>query len=150
MLRGGHDVATSGSLFRKFEFEKAGGYDERLSIWEDMDLAIRLYGPGRFLHLAQPLYRHRLYGHNASRDIPSLRAMEGRRRFLEKHAPSCRTGTAEAEALSKDWAIYHADLGKHYLRARAPRQAREAFRCSLRHQPLNLKTWSRLVRSYFL
>ena len=150
MLRGGHDVATSGSLFRKARFDAAGGYDAHLSIWEDMDLAIRLYGPDRFIHLAKPLYRHRLYGHNASRDIPSLRALDGRRRFLEKHALSCPAGSAEAEALSNDWAIYHADLGKHYLRVRAPRQAREAFRCSLRHQPLNVKTWSRLLRSYFV
>lgn len=150
LLRGGHDVATSGSLFRKAPFEAVGGYDAQLSIWEDMDLTIRLYGTGRFIHLAKPLYRHRLYGHNASRDIPSLRALDGRRRFLEKHAPSCRPGTLEADALSTDWAIYHADLGKHYLRAHAPRQAREAFRCSLRHRPLNVKTWSRFVRSYFL
>ena len=150
LLRGGHDVATSGTLFRKACFDAVGGYDAQLSIWEDMDLAIRLWRLDRFIHLPKPLYRHRLYGHNASRDIPSLRALEGRRRFLEKHAPSCRAGTAEADALSSDWAIYYADLGKHYLRAHALRQAREAFRCSLRHQPLNLKTWSRLVRSYFL
>jgi glycosyltransferase involved in cell wall biosynthesis len=150
LLRGGHDVATSGSLFRKAPFDEAGGYDARLSIWEDMDLAIRLYRPGLFLHLPKPLYRHRLYGHNASRDIPSLRALEGRRRFLEKHAPSCHAGTPEARALSNDWAIYHADLGKHYLQTKAVKQAREAFRCSLRYRPLQVKTWSRLLRSYVL
>jgi glycosyltransferase involved in cell wall biosynthesis len=150
LLRGGHDVATSGSLFRKSDFDAVGGYDARLSIWEDMDLAIRLYRPARFIHLAKPLYRHRLYGHNASRNIPSQRALEGRRRFLEKHAPSCHAGTAEAEALSNEWAIYHADLGKHYLRTHAHQQAREAFRRSLRLQPLNVKTWSRLIRSYFV
>jgi glycosyltransferase involved in cell wall biosynthesis len=150
LLRGGHDVATSGSLFRKTPFDEAGGYDARLSIWEDMDLAIRLYRPGLFLHLPKPLYRHRLYGHNASKDIPSLRALEGRRRFLEKHAPSCQAGTPEARALSNDWAIYHADLGKHYLQTQAVKQAREAFRCSLRYRPLNVKTWSRLLRSYVL
>ncbi len=150
LLRGGHDVATSGSLFQKAAFDGVGGYDTQLSIWEDMDLAIRLYSPGRILHLPTPLYRHRLYGHNASRDIPSLRALEGRRRFLEKHAPSCLPGTMEAKALSNDWAIYHADLGKHYLRKQTIKQAREAFLTSLRYRPLNVKTWSRLVRSYFV
>lgn len=150
LLRGRHDVATSGSLFRKSCFDAVGGYDAQLSIWEDIDLAIRLYGPDRFIHVAKPLYRHRLYGHNASRDIPSLRALEGRRRFLEKHAPACSSGTAEADALSNDWAVYYADLGKHHLSARARQPAREAFRCALRHQPLNFKTWSRLVRSYFV
>lgn len=150
LLRGGHDAATSGSLFRKSSFDAVGGYDANLSIWEDIDLVIRLYQPQRFIHLARPLYRHRLYGHNASREIPSLRALDGRRRFLDKHAPACRPGTPEGEALSNDWAIYYADLGKHHLRAQARQEARQAFRCSLQHQPLNVKTWSRLVRSYFV
>ncbi len=150
LLRGGHDVATSGTLFRKACFDAVGGYDAQLSIWEDMDLAIRLYGPDRFIHLPKPLYRHRLYGHNASRGIPSRRALEGRRRFLEKHAAACHSGTAEADALSSDWAVYYADLGKHHLRTHEREQARDAFRSSLRHQPLNVKTWSRLVRSYFV
>ena len=150
LLRGGHDAATSGSLFRKRWFDAVGGYDANLSIWEDIDLAIRLYQPQRFIHLAQPLYRHRLYGHNASRDIPSLRALEGRRRFLDKHAAACPPGTPEGHALSNDWAIYFSDLGKHHLRARARQEARRAFRCSLQHQPLNAKTWSRLLRSYFV
>lgn len=150
LLRGGHDAATSGSLFRKRWFDAVGGYDANLSIWEDIDLAIRLYQPQRFIHLAQPMYRHRLYGHNASRDIPSLRALEGRRRFLDKHAAACPPGTPEGHALSNDWAIYFSDLGKHHLRARARHEARRAFRCSLQHRPLNAKTWSRLLRSYFV
>ncbi len=71
MLRGGHDVATSGTLFRKSCFDAVGGYDDQLTIWEDIDLAIRLYAHSPFLHHPQPLYRHRLYARNASRDIPS-------------------------------------------------------------------------------
>jgi glycosyltransferase involved in cell wall biosynthesis len=150
LLRGGHDVATSGSVFRKDCFDAVGGYDAALSIWEDIDLAIRLYRPGRFIHLPKPMYRHRLYGHNASRSIPSLRALDGRQRFLEKHAVSCRPGTPEGNALSHDWAVYYADLGKHHLRAHTPAAARQAFRSALRHEPLNVKTWSRLLRSYFV
>ncbi len=87
MLRGGHDLATSGSLFRKACFDAVGGYDQQLAIWEDIDLAIRLYERYSIIHLAKPLYRHRLYAHNASQDIPSERALSGRRRFLERHAP---------------------------------------------------------------
>jgi len=131
-LRGGHDAATSGSLFRKTCFDAVGGYDAALSIWEDIDLIIRLYA------------------HNASRDIPSLRALDGRRRFLDKHAASCRPGTPEGDALSYDWAVYYADLGKHHLRAHKPAAARQAFQSALRHEPLNLKTWLRLVRSYVI
>ncbi|MBK9113180.1 MAG: hypothetical protein IPM88_16365 [Nitrospira sp.] len=118
--------------------------------WEDIDLIIRLYGPGRFIHLPKPLYRHRLYGHNASRNIPSLRALDGRRRFLDKHAASCRPGTPEGDALSHDWAIYYADLGKHHLRANTPTAARQAFQSALRHDPTMSKhgrVWSDRILS---
>ena len=70
--------------------------------------------------------------------------------FLDKHAASCRPGTPEGDALSHDWAIYYADLGKHHLRANTPTAARQAFQSALRHDPYNVKTWSRLVRSYFV
>ena len=59
LLRGGHDAATSGSLFRKTYFDALAGYDESLPIWEDIDLAIRLYQRYPLVHLAKPLYRHR-------------------------------------------------------------------------------------------
>ncbi len=147
MLRGGHDVATSGSLFRKSCFDAVGGYDESLPIWEDIDLAIRLYQRFRLVHLPKPLYRHRLYGHNASREIPSERALLGRRRFLEKHGPSCRPGTPEARALARDWAQYYGDLGKSLLQAGRTGEARRAFWQALRFDPFNRKVILRLLRS---
>jgi glycosyltransferase involved in cell wall biosynthesis len=148
ILRGGHDVATSGSLFRKACFDAVGGYDEQLPVWEDIDLAIRLYQRFPLLHLPKPLYRHRLYARNVSRDIPSERALLGRQRFLEKHAPACHPGTAAAAALAQDWAHYYGDLGKHHLEAGRLEGARRAFRLSLCHRPLNYKVVLRLLRSY--
>jgi glycosyltransferase involved in cell wall biosynthesis len=148
MLRGGHDVATSGSLFRKSAFDAVGGYDDRLFIWEDIDLAIRLYERFTLIHHPKPMYRHRLYGHNVSRDIPSERSLLGRHRFLEKHGPSCRPGTPEADALARDWAQYYGDLGKSKWRTGAIREARQAFWCALRHRPFSHKALLRLVRSY--
>lgn len=150
ILRGGHDIATSGSLFRKACFDAVGGYDEQLPIWEDIDLAIRLYQRFRLLHLPKPLYRHRLYTRNVSRDIPSERALLGRQRFLEKHAPACHLGTAAAAALEQDWAHYYGDLGKHHLAAGRIEDARRAFRLSLRHAPFNHKVLLRFLRSYLL
>lgn len=150
LLRGGHDVATSGSLFRKACFDAVGGYDDSLAVWEDIDLAIRLYQRFPLLHLPKPLYRHRLYARNVSRDIPSERALTGRRRFLEKHAPACPSGTQLAEALARDWAHYYGDLGKFHLNNGHVRQARQAFRQAIRHQPLNYKVLLRLLRSYLL
>lgn len=148
LLRGGHDTATSGSLLRASCFDAVGGYDEALCIWEDIDLAIRLYQRFPILHLPQPLYRHRLYGHNASRGITSDRALLGRRRFLEKHAPACQPGTAEGRALARDWAQFYSDLGKHYLRTGAIVDARRAFQHSLRQNPFSHKAILRLLRSY--
>jgi len=150
MLRGSHDVATSGSLFRKTCFDAVGGYDEQLTVWEDIDLAIRLYQRYSIVHLPKPLYRHRLYPQNASRDIPSDRALLARRRFLEKHGPFCKPGTPEAQALARDWALYYGDLGKHHLRVGRVAEARQAFWCSRRHQPLNRKALLRLLRSYLV
>jgi len=150
LLRGGHDVATSGSLFRKACFDAVGGYNEQLPVWEDIDLAIRLYQRFPLAHLPKPLYRHRLYGHNVSRDIPSERALLGRQRFLEKHAPSCKPDTPEARALASDWAHYYGDLGKHNLQAGRIKEARRGFWLSLRYQPFNRKVLLRLLRSYFV
>jgi glycosyltransferase involved in cell wall biosynthesis len=148
LLRGGHDVATSGSLFRKTCFDAVGGYDDSLAVWEDIDLAIRLYQRFPLLHLPKPLYRHRLYARNVSRDIPSERALTGRQRFLEKHAPVCPPGTQLAEALARDWAHYYGDLGKFHLNNGHVHQARQAFWQAIRHQPLNYKVLLRLLRSY--
>lgn len=149
ILRGGHDVATSGSLFRKACFDAVGGYDEQLTIWEDIDLAIRLYHQSRIVHLPKPLYRHRLYANNASRAISSERALRGRQRFLEKHGPSCKPGTLEAQALTHDWSRYYGDLGKHFLHAGRLEEGRRAFWLSLRYQPFSHKALLRLLRSYF-
>lgn len=148
LLRGGHDVATSGSLFRKRCFDAVGGYDPELPVWEDIDLAIRLSEQYPLLHLARPLYRHRLYGHNVSRDIPSERALFGRRRFLEKHAPSCKPGSPEARALARDWAHYYGDLGKARLREGRLREARQALWLAVKYEPFNHKSLLRLIRSY--
>lgn len=150
ILRGGHDVATSGSLFRKACFDAVGCYDDRLPIWEDIDLAIRLCQRFSIIHLPKPLYRHRLYGRNASRDIPSERALLGRRRFLEKHAPACEPGTIAARALRTDWSHYYSDFGKYHLAGGRVADARQAFLVALRYQPFNLKVWLRLLRSVFV
>jgi len=148
LLRGGHDVATSGSLFRKACFDAVGGYDARLAVWEDIDLAIRLSQRFPVIHHAKPLYRHRLYPRNASREIPSERALHSRRLFLEKHGPSCRPGSPETRALARDWAHYYGDLGKWFLHTGRIQDARQAFRQALGYQPLNSKLILRLLRSY--
>jgi glycosyltransferase involved in cell wall biosynthesis len=149
LLRGGHDTATSGSLIRRACFDRVGGYDPELRVWEDIDLAIRLYQRYPFLHLAKPLYRHRLYGDNVSRHIPSESALQARRRFLEQYAPLCPPGSLLAKALAEDWSRYYGDLGKLRVRqGRAP-EARTAFYQAVRQNPRSLKNVLRLLRSFF-
>lgn len=148
LLRGGHDAATSGTLFRKACFDTVGGYDEQLVVWEDIDLAIRLFQRFEIHHYPHPLYCHRLYARNVSRDIPSERALLGRRRFLEKHAPACLPGTPEEAALRRDWARYYGDLGKHDLSIGRRQEARDAFWQSLRYR-VSHKILLRLLRSYW-
>lgn len=149
MLRGGHDVATSGSLFRKASFDAVGGYDDQLFLWEDIDLAIRLFQQYEILHHPHPLYCHRLYAHTASRKIPSWQALVARRRFFEKHAPACRPGSPEARALDRDRAVYFGDLGKHLLRVGRSSAARRVYMKSILFFPFNYKTLLRLFRPYF-
>ncbi len=150
LLRGGHDVATSGSLFRKACFDAVGGYDDSLAVWEDIDLAIRLYQRFPLLHLPKPLYRHRLYARNVSRDIPSARALTARRRFLEKYQPACPPGSTEARALQSDWSAYYSDLGKLHAAEGRFADARRALWLALRNQPLNAKALLRLFRFYLM
>jgi glycosyltransferase involved in cell wall biosynthesis len=148
ILRGGHDVATSGTLFRRTCFDAVGGYDPSLRVWEDIDLAIRLFERYPLIHMAKPLYRHRLYARNVSRHIPSDYALAGRRSFLEKHAPACKPGTPAARALAKDWAHYYGDLGKACLHQGSVRNARAALWQAVRYAPFNQKILLRLLRSY--
>jgi len=148
ILRSGHDTATSGSVIRKTCFETVGGYDETLTIWEDIDLAIRLSQGYTLIHLPKPLYRHRLHPRNISRDIPSERALYAREIFLKKHAPSCSPGSKAEKALLYDWAQYYSDKGKFYLLGGKTHEARVAFIQSLRHYPFSQRTILRLVRSF--
>jgi hypothetical protein len=79
LLRGGHDAATSGSLFRKTCFDAVGGYDAALSIWRGhrSDHPALRSGP---IHsssqtaLSAPALRTQCVA-----EYPSLRALDGRR-----------------------------------------------------------------------
>jgi len=51
---------------RKTLFEQVGGFDERLSGYEDDDLFLRLYQQGRVFYLPETTLRWRIYGDNYS------------------------------------------------------------------------------------
>lgn len=150
ILRDGHDTATSGSVVKKECFEAIGGYDPQLTIWEDIDLGIRLHARFPLVHLPKPLYRHRLYAHNASRGIPSERALVARHLFLSKHTPRCEMQLNTQKALVLDWAHYFSDVGKWRVSIGDNQGARKAFIQSLRYQPWSRRTWFRLLRTFVL
>jgi len=147
LLRFGHDTATSGSLIRKVLFDRIEGFDSRLTIWEDIDFGIRFAQSFSLYHLPTPLYRHRLYNHNASRGIPSGSALLARKLFLEKHAPLCPPNTFLDHALSRDWAQYFSDSGKYHLARNEGSQARHSFFLALKYYPYSAKTILRYLRS---
>jgi len=148
ILRNGHDTATNGTLLRHSCFTQINGYDERLTLYEDLDLGIRLFQHYPLIHLPKALYRHRHYKNNASRSIPSPKTLQARKYFLEKHAASCQPGTAAARALQKDWAQHYSDIGKWHLSQGERKAAQSSLFKSLSYQPCSYKTYLRLLRVY--
>ena len=142
MLRQGHDTATSGSIMRKELFDDLGGFDERLTIWEDIDFGIRFSQCFPIYHLSKPLYRHRLYSHNASKNIPSKPALLARRVFLEKHQALCENSPKLMSALKVDWAQYYSDKGKYHLSVKEWEEAKISLLSALRLIPYSRNSCS--------
>jgi O-antigen biosynthesis protein len=51
--------------FRKDVYEKAGGYNPKMRVLDDLDLMCRMYLEARFKHIDKPLYLYRVHGQNA-------------------------------------------------------------------------------------
>lgn len=147
-LTKGHALHPCGSLFRKTHFDKVKGYDEKMMIWEDRDLQIRLSQKYPLHHIPKPLYRHRVYTHNVSLTIPLEKSLSARKYFLEKHAPACQQEPHLKNTLASEWAMLHSDMGKYYLSQNQRKKARQCFRQSLWYSPFSRRTLLRYLRSF--
>ena len=147
-LTKGHVLHACGSLFRKTHFDSVKGYDEKMMIWEDRDLQIRLGSKYPLHHIPKPLFRNRVYKHNVSSTTPLEKSLADRKYFLEKHAPACQQEPHLKNALESEWAMLHSDMGKYYLSQNQRKKARQCFRQSLRYSPFSRRTILRYLRSF--
>ena len=80
-------VYTSATMVRRDEFLAAGGYDQELDAYEDLDLYLRLSERGPLAPCAgDPVTAYRLHGSNT----PSDRLYEGALAVAAKHLPAAR------------------------------------------------------------
>lgn len=147
-LSGGYDIGNCKSLIKKACFDAIGCYDERLYLWEDIDLSVRLYRRFPTVHIPKALHRHRVYSNNVSRSIHSERTFASRQLFLQKNMPLHAPGSLQYKALMREWAILFSDMGKYHSKHGDFASASRFLIQSLRHNPFCFKTYSRLIRTY--
>ena len=150
LLRNGHHITLYGTLFRKTHYDAVHGCDEKLRIWTDVDLGIRLSQKYPVAHLPKPLYRHRRYANSACAATRKEQALFSRRYFLEKHAHLCQKDADLKKALRFEWARFYSDMGKYYLSQNQSTKARSLFIQSLRSAPfsrMSRRTILRYLRS---
>lgn len=140
-------ILPSAMLVRRAAFVEAGMFDHSLRGFEDFDLCARLKRMGRFVFLEEPgmCYRVHSGGFSATDGGEVVRSRE---RFL------CRmrelyAGDREKEALINhmlaecysDWGLYEVKVGNKH-------DGRRMLLRSLQHNPMKLRTYGRLVRSF--
>ncbi len=92
-------VLPSASVLRKAALLAVGGFDERLSGYEDDDLFVRMFrADWKHAFVAKPLTRFRIYA-NGTNSSSSLGFPESRMRFLEKLIES----VADDDRLNRYW-----------------------------------------------
>lgn len=66
-------IATPGWLLRRAVLESVGGFDERIQVWHDWDLALRLSSVGQIVHFDEPLFiQDRVRGTALVRDLRAI------------------------------------------------------------------------------
>ena len=123
-------------LVRRARLAASGGYDESLPLWEDWELMIRLARHGRFIAVEEPVMLcYATPGSLTTRDERRAAALA---HVLDKHGAAMRehprVWARNLRALARFRAL--AGDGAGSLRAAAQ---------SLRHNPLDAKTWGLLA-----
>jgi GT2 family glycosyltransferase len=106
------------AMFRRHQFEAAGGYREECAGWEELELWLRLSRFGRVVVIPDPLYHYRYLTTTTSASVgleSAARVVAARRRFEERmldgqaaHGEPCAewepTATEVAAALAEAYA----------------------------------------------
>ncbi len=126
-------------------FNDLGGYHPDLPAWQQTELSLRLIPLAaeknwRTQNIMRPLIRAHIHSGARIRTNPQA-VYAGAKYALEHHADLLRK-------CRRTHADYHAVAGVNAAKAGHAATARHHFRQACKLQPLSLKAWGRIVRSY--
>lgn len=133
-------VATPGWLLRRRFLEAVGPFDERLRVWDDWELALRLSRVCRIVHLPEPLYiQDRIQGGDLVKSdrghINDLKVV------MEKHG-------ALWQASPRIHSMHCLTLGRKLCMLGAGSEGRQSLRRAIAAQPFNGRAWLILLASF--
>lgn len=139
-------ILPSAMLVRREAFERAGMFDPHLRGFEDFDLCARLRQQGRFVFLEESGMCYRLHKEGFS-SAGGQGVVQSRERFLRRMRELYAGHQAKQEIINLLLAECYSDWGMCEVRTGNGAEARRKLLRSLRHNPLKLRTYSRLFRS---
>jgi glycosyltransferase involved in cell wall biosynthesis len=150
---GGHTALPSTLLIRRAVLDKVGVLNPDLYGSEDSEFAIRLYRATAFECIDQVLVRKLQRGHGYrdmafDETVHRERVLASRERFLtalERLQPLTKQQRA---ALDREWANYFLSRGRAADRIGRPREARQFYRQAIRKEPMRLRSYTRLLRTW--
>ncbi len=130
-------------LVRRDTLEKAGGFDEDLSMSIDCDLWLRISLSSEFLYIPEPLVEYRVWGGQMSHRMDErmddfFRLME---RFLREH-PGAVSG-AEAR---RAYAHSHTTRGIWLASVGRRQEAWKDYLRALTYRPIDVRLWKCVIR----
>lgn len=145
LLKGSACSPTSTVMVRRTLIDEAGGFDERLPVWEDRELYVRLSQYGTFQPVPEQLVQRGFGDYNqltdnfeAVRDVAYPRFLEKHRELAAEYGPSCeRALVASLSLMAAANGIAAGEYG----------EARRFLLRSLRHDPFQRRTWLYLLLS---
>lgn len=149
LLMGEDQLLSSALMVRRDAFERAGMYDTELHGFEDFDLCARLKRQGHFLFIEESGMCYRVHAGGFS-SAGGHRVVRSRERFLLKMRDLYADDPTKQELIRVMLAECYSDWGMNEIRAGNLKEGRQMLRRSLVRNPLKFRTYSRLIRSFFL
>jgi glycosyltransferase involved in cell wall biosynthesis len=140
-------IYPSTTLIRKVAFERVGGFDPEIPWYgEDIDLMLRLREEGQFIFLEEAGTQYRKHSSNCS-GAGTDAMFQCAEKFFRKLTSRYAQDGVKVKVLNKLLAQVYSDWGKTKMNSGLCREAQRLFVCSLKHDPWNGKTYSRLMRA---
>jgi glycosyltransferase involved in cell wall biosynthesis len=140
-------IYPSTTLIRKAAFERVGGFDPEIPWYgEDIDLMLRLREEGQFLFLEEAGTQYRKHSSNCSA-AGTDGMFHCAERFFQKLKTRYAHDRRKVTVLDQFLAQVYSDWGKTKMYSGLRREAQRLFLRSLKYDPWNCKTYSRLMRA---